>query len=414
MCSGGPRGEGGEDGVEGKGCGAPGVADDQTSDLAGGAAFGFEAEESAEGGGAGLTWGCEEEGGIGPEELPTPFEEGLSDAVAEEAVSADADEAVREDVLEEEAAERGGVEPSVLEAVAITPVAVLEADGVTVVGEEAVVGDGDFADVPGEVVDDLLGTAEGATDVDLPLSAGGVAEALVAGIAGDGEHLLAEEGLELGEELSLEDGAEDLEGEEVTPAVEEAIGTESPAGDEAVKVGVGSEELVPGVEDGEDSWTEAEGGRRLQDGLGDGGEQGVEGMGPSRSLEESLEGNGEGEDEVEVGDRQEVRDLGLGPESLVEATAARAVPVATGVVGVVDGAAAVADGAVPAQAAGTAGEDVGDRLGLVVVETEAPHVIAEDVGDRGGLFAAGHATSWGTPLERCVRRMKDRAGQSRG
>ena len=85
--------------------------------------------------------------------------------------------------------------------------------------------------------------------------------------------------------------------------------------------------------------------------------------------------------------------LSLGPQPLIEPAAARAVPVAAGVVGVVLDPAAVADREVAAQPAGTAGEDVGNRLALFVIETEAAHVIAEDVRDGQRPVAAGHVTS---------------------
>jgi hypothetical protein len=63
---------------------------------------------------------------------------------------------------------------------------------------------------------------------------------------------------------------------------------------------------------------------------------------------------------MEVGDRQQVLKLGLGPQTLVEATAARTMPVAAGVVGVVACSAAVAERDVSTQPAGAAGQDVSD------------------------------------------------------
>jgi hypothetical protein len=71
---------------------------------------------------------------------------------------------------------------------------------------------------------------------------------------------------------------------------------------------------------------------------------------------------------VEVRHRQEVLKLSLGPQPLVEATTARAVPVAAGVVGVVARSTAVAERDVATQSAGAAGQDVGNGLALFVVE----------------------------------------------
>jgi hypothetical protein len=89
--------------------------------------------------------------------------------------------------------------------------------------------------------------------------------------------------------------------------------------------------------------------------------------------------------------------LGLGPQPLVEATAAGAVPVAAGMVGVVACSAAVAERDVSTQSAGAAGQDVSDGLALLVIEVQTTHVIAEDVRDRERLLTAGHATPSAAP-----------------
>ena len=91
--------------------------------------------------------------------------------------------------------------------------------------------------------------------------------------------LLAQQGLELGEQLALEDAAQDLEGDEIAAAVDEALGAQAASCDETVDVRMVSLELVPGVEHGEHAGAQAARGRRLQDRLGDGGEEGVEGVG---------------------------------------------------------------------------------------------------------------------------------------
>ena len=105
--------------------------------------------------------------------------------------------------------------------------------------------------------------------------------------------------------------------------------------------GVGAEFLIPGVEYGEDAGDEPTPGRRLEDRLGDGGEEGVQGVTPVLPEKEAPQRDGHREDHVEVRDRQQMRDLGLGPQTLIETTAARTVPVAAGVVGVVLGSTAV-------------------------------------------------------------------------
>ena len=82
------------------------------------------------------------------------------------------------------------------------------------------------------------------------------------------------------ERSSLEDLLEDDEWYEVTSAVDEAVGAKPTAGDETVKVRMVAQLLVPGVEHGEDSGEKPLGGRRLEDGLGDGSEERVQGVTP--------------------------------------------------------------------------------------------------------------------------------------
>ena len=55
---------------------------------------------------------------------------------------------------------------------------------------------------------------------------------------------------------------------------------------------------------------------------------------------------------MEVGDGQQVLELGLGPQGLIQTAAARTVTVAAGMVGEVSVVAAIADGEVSAEAAG--------------------------------------------------------------
>ncbi len=72
------------------------------------------------------------------------------------------------------------------------------------------------------------------------------------GVTSHGEQFLAQESLELGEELALEGRAQDLQWNEITTAVEEALGAEAATCDETVNVRMVTLLLVPGVEHGED------------------------------------------------------------------------------------------------------------------------------------------------------------------
>jgi hypothetical protein len=321
------------------------------------------------------------------------LEEGLAEAVAEKTVSADANESGGQDVLQKRLAEGQHAQLGGLDAVSVFAIAVLKADSLAVVAEQTLVADGDLAQVTGEVSDHLLGTAEGSADVDVPSGSRSIAETLVAGLVGNARLSFTQKRPELREELSLEDRLEDDEGDKVTTAVDEALWAKPTAGDETVNVRVVAELLVPGVEHGEDAGDDTERGRRLEDRLGDGGEKRVQGMTPVLSAEEAPKRDGDREDHVEVRDRQQVRDLGLGPQTLVETTAARAVTVAAGVVGVVLGSTAVADRTMATQAAGAASQDVGNRLALLVVEAQTTHRVAEDVRDREHPLEARHATT---------------------
>ncbi len=147
--------------------------------------------------------------------------------------------------------------------------------------------DRDLAHVPSEVADHLFGTPKWSADVDVPVAAGGIAEPLVPGVSWDTDAALAQERLEFGEELALEDRAEDVQGHEVTAAGDEALGAEPTAGDETGDVGMVAEALVPGVEHGEDSGEQPPTGRRLEDSLRDSGEERVQGMTALLSREET-------------------------------------------------------------------------------------------------------------------------------
>ena len=69
--------------------------------------------------------------------------------------------------------------------------------------------------------------------------------------------------------------------------MDEAVVAEPTAGDETVDVRMVSELLVPGVEHGEDAWDEPTSGRRLEDRLGDGGEECVQRVTALRADEEA-------------------------------------------------------------------------------------------------------------------------------
>ena len=79
---------------------------------------------------------------------------------------------------------------------------------------------------------------------------------------------------------------------------------------------------------------------------------------------------------MEVTDREQVLELSLGPECLIEAATARAVPIPAGVAGEVGVSAAVADSDVSTEAAGAASQDVGRCAALFGTEVQPGHVIS--------------------------------------
>lgn len=163
------------------------------------------------------------------------LEHRLADMVAEKTVAADAHESGRQHVPQERLAEGERGELGDLDAVSISAIAVVAEDVVTVVGDQALVADGDLAHVAGEVSNHLLGTTEGASDVDVPSPSRRIAETLVSGLVGNAGLPVPQESLKLREEFPLEDGLEDDEGDEVVAAVDKPPGAKPTAGHEAVK-----------------------------------------------------------------------------------------------------------------------------------------------------------------------------------
>jgi hypothetical protein len=78
-------------------------------------------------------------------------------------------------------------------------------------------------------------------------------------MAADIDPALPEQPLQLPEQLALEKGPEDLAGDQVAAAVNEAFGPQPSTGDETVDVRVELELLGPGVENGQDTWAKAAG-----------------------------------------------------------------------------------------------------------------------------------------------------------
>jgi hypothetical protein len=188
----------------------------------------------------------------------------------------------------------------------------------------------------------LGGTAEGGFAVDVPVLVEGGGEPFFQGgaliqvleLAVELELSVAEELAEAVAEFGAVDAGQGVDVEEelgigVFPLG--AIQGNAATGDDDVQVVVIQQGLAPGMEDG----GEADLGSQvvaaeLQQSLADGlEEEGVEGL--AILAEEGIEFMGQGEDEMEVGDGQEVLALAFQPVAGVGALAGGAVAVAAGV-----------------------------------------------------------------------------------
>ena len=241
-------------------------------------------------------------------------------------------EALGDDVEQETAGEHGPGKGDGLPATAVLAVLVGEGDLAIAMPDETLVGDSDSVCVAAEVAQDLLRARHRGFGVDDEVLCGGLAQPM-SGLIPSGT--LGEVALESLEQLAPEDRGElpDRE-EEVRPRRDPALAVEtqaSPAGD-AVDVGVMLEDLVPGVEHGDD----ARGGPEVSAAhLDQGRACGFEEQAmcdPGVSQEERVQAVRESEDVVEVGNRKQILDPSLDPERLVQALALGAMPVAAGVV----------------------------------------------------------------------------------
>ena len=295
-------------------------------------------------------------------------EGGGAAAIGEQAEMANADEAVGDDVEQEAAEELVDLELHDLDAVAVGIVAPAEADAALGEGDEPIVGERDPMGVATEVGEHVLGPGEGRLTVDDPglgaefLEPGGKRRRLGEGSQAPGEMQSApvEGPPQAGETPAAEDLRQGADGEEEggpggNPA--RAVPGERSARDDAVDVHVLGEGLAPGVEDGGDAEVTAEMARvaaEAQEGGGGGVEQEtVEELGVA--LGERVEGVGQGEDDVEVRNGQDLTPTGGEPALGGHALALGAVAVATRVVGEAFGAAGGADGAVAPEGRRAAG-----------------------------------------------------------
>jgi hypothetical protein len=169
--------------------------------------------------------------------------------------------------------------------------------------------------ITAEVTKHLRGTGHGWLAVDDPFAGQGLAELPAQG-RGSGTDILGQ----IVEELSTEDSRQDAHGyQEVWSRRDPAIasGIETATGDDAVEMRVESEGLGPGVKDGDRAWR---GSHALSTDIVERLHGRLEEKGVALSAvreQASMDRRGYGENDVEVGDGEEVLSLGLHPSRLV-------------------------------------------------------------------------------------------------
>ena len=247
---------------------------------------------------------------------------------------------VRQDVEQEAAGEFVGGELQRAQAVVMGVVLPGERDGRPVNGEEAGVGNGNAVGISRQVLERLLGPAEGRFGVDGPIVASGLGQEtakrmrIVEGreLAVEVQPSLVVGGPGEGEPFAAEDPTEHADGqEESAPTVDpaRAVGGESAGRYETVHVGMVQQRLSPGVQDGEEAEAGAEMARirrHLEERLGGRPEQ--QAIEHARILErERRERMRQGENHVRIGDGQKRGPLPLEPVCRGRSLAFRAVAV---------------------------------------------------------------------------------------
>ncbi len=334
------------------------------------------------------------------ESTPATREQPGAGAVGEEAVVADADEALGQHVEQEAADEFGKGEG---QSSRPTAAVVFEAEGDRGVIDvkQPVVRDGDAVGVPGEVLQDVLGTVEGWLCVDDPVGTAGIAEELLEGlgppVAGESsvelETPVSELGAEARDKLAAEEAAEDAHGqEEAWPAglPSASVIGQAAGGDHTVHMGMMDQSLTPGMEDDEETEASTEVARVGGDVLKRPGcgaqEEVVDEVGTLQG--ERRQALGQREDDVGIGHRQHLGLARVEPTGLGAALTLRAVAVPARVVGDLAVTAGITRVDMAAEARGAAGQDLIDDPALFpapraysVLGALSPEVPLEDLSD---------------------------------
>jgi len=306
------------------------------------------------------------------EQLEAERQQRSASPVGEEAEVADAHEAARQQVEQKAAQELVDRQSHEALLVGVGGVSPAEGDVALLQGDESAVGDGDAVGVPAEIAQRVFRSAEGRLGIDDPLVAEQGSEPCGEGpwfrkwceVAVEGELVLAEGGLQSGDELAAKDAAEHLDREEEPVARRDpahVIRSEAARGGHAVDVGMKLEPLVPGMEHAEEADLRAEVAGIASD-LQQGGGTGLEEQAVDHALVLEREGSKfarQGEDEVHVAAGQQFLLACLKPAQTRVRLASWTMPVAARVIG--DGRRMAAGGTAIAMAAECGGAAACDR-----------------------------------------------------
>ncbi len=344
----------------------------QMTDVAGGAKQGIFADEAEIGFSPGLVrarmrigwdWGVEERACEG-EAL------GLH-SVGEDSEVADPDESLGHDMAQPAIDEFRSGQSHGLSFATVLAVLVVKGHPAVLVSDDSLVADGDSMGVAAEIAKDLLGSGHGRLGVDDEILGRGATQEEASCVLGQGEETLREMVIEGFEELPSKDLRELPHGqEEAWPGGDPArlVQAQTASGDDAVDVWVIPEMLIPGVENGDEAGSRPKMlSAHLDHGLTDRFKQ--ERKRSARvAPEERNEAVRDGEDLMEIGNGDQVFDLGLDPKRLIETLTLGTVTIATGVVERTFAPAVIASLQTPAQSAGAARHHVAGDPSLVVAQ----------------------------------------------
>ena len=336
----------------------------------------------------------------------------LAVTVGQDAVIANATELRRRDMGQETADEFvGGQRHDLLDRRAgFSVVKILEGDRPLVDAENPVIGDGDAVDVAPQIANQVGGVVEGLLGIDHPVvAAQRLKQRLPAGFGGkrglsaQAQLAMIVECLQGSEELAPEDLGQRFDAkQEVLGGAHEgaAVVLERSAGDDAVDVRVVVQRLAPGMQDHDDAQFAVP--QVLGKGLeGLGGEREQQAVDPlgvvARQGDQVMR---QGEDDVEVLDRQQLKLAGVDPGRSLTPAALGAVAVATAVVADLGVSAMVAFIDVATECRGPAFLDV--RHGLVLLggeDVRLPIVVAIGAEDIGDLELDVRRLGWEFPLD---------------